>query len=176
MSKVTGTVVSTPFAQVTTPLLALALPQGGTVPPSLVELDRAVGGVVGRAITSGDFKGKRDESALLYPGGGKAERVLLVGVGKPGEVTRSSVRRAAAVAGKRARALGAKQVAFALAQEARNSVSARDLGQVVVEGAAQGAWAFTELKAAPEEPKPEVEAVAIVCDQREAKDVTAGRQ
>src|SRR2546422_10920467 len=72
MSKVNGTVVSTPFAQVTTPLLALALPQGGTVPPSLVELDRAVGGVVGRAITSGDFKGKRDESALLYPGGGKA--------------------------------------------------------------------------------------------------------
>src|SRR2546425_6125162 len=72
MSKVNGTVVSTPLAQVTTPLLALALPQGGTVPPSLVELDRAVGGVVGRAITSGDFKGKRDESALLYPGGGKA--------------------------------------------------------------------------------------------------------
>src|SRR5207247_7178923 len=178
MSKVNGTVVSTPLAQVTTPLLALALPQGGTVPPSLVELDRAVGGVVGRAITSGDFKGKRDESALLYPGGGKAERVLLVGRGKPGEGTRSSIRRAAAVAAKRARSLGAgaQHFAFAVAREARNGVAGRDLGQVVVEGAAQGAWAFTELKAAPEEPKPEVEALTIVCDQREAKDVAAGRQ
>src|SRR5438876_978283 len=140
MSKVNGTVVSTPLAQVTTPLLALALPQGGTVPPSLVELDRAVGGVVGRAITSGDFKGKRDESALLYPGGGKAERVLLVGLGKPGEVTRSSIRRAAAVAAKRARSLGAgaQHFAFAVAREARNGVAGKDLGQVVVEGAAQG--------------------------------------
>src|SRR6266571_3294344 len=178
MSKVTGTVVSTPFAQVTTPLLALALPQGGTVPPSLVELDRAVGGVVGRAITSGDFKGKRDESALLYPGGGKAERVLLVGLGKPGEVTRSSIRRAAAVAAKRARALGAgaQHFAFAVAREARNGVAGKDLGQVVVEGAAQGAWAFTELKASPEDPKPDVESVAIVCDPQEAKEVAAGQR
>src|SRR5881396_1385547 len=178
MSKVNGTVVSTPLAQVTTPLLALALPQGGTVPPSLVELDRAVGGVVGRAITSGDFKGKRDESALLYPGGGKAERVLLVGLGKPGEVTRSSIRRAAAVAAKRARSLGAgaQHFAFAVAREARNGVAGKDLGQVVVEGAAQGAWAFTELKAAPEDPKPDVESVAIVCDPQEAKDVGAGQR
>src|SRR2546430_1328120 len=178
MSKVNGTVVSTPLAQVTTPLLALALPQGGTVPPSLVELDRAVGGVVGRAITSGDFKGKRDESALLYPGGGKAERVLLVGLGKPGEVTRSSIRRAAAVAAKRARSLGpgAQHFAFAVAREARNGVAGKDLGQVVVEGAAQGAWAFTELKAAPEEPKAEVEAVAIACDAKEVKAIGAGER
>src|SRR2546429_4042853 len=176
MSKVNGTVVSTPLAQVTTPLLALALPQGGTVPPSLVELDRAVGGVVGRAITSGDFKGKRDESALLYPGGGKAERVLLVGLGKPGEVTRTAIRRAAAVAAKRARALGAKQLAFAVAPEARNGVSARDLGQAAVEGAAQGAWAFTELKATPDEPKPEVEGVTLVCDPKEMKEVAAGQR
>src|SRR3989475_12197217 len=176
MSKVNGTVVSTPLAQVTTPLLALALPQGGTVPPSLVELDRAVGGVVGRAITSGDFKGKRDESALLYPGGGKAERVLLVGLGKPGEVTRSSIRRAAAVAAKRARALGAgaQHFAFAVAREARNGVAGKDLGQGGGEGAAQGAGGFTQVKAAPGGPKPGVEGVAIGCGPQEEKDVAAG--
>src|SRR2546426_103486 len=163
MSKVNGTVVSTPLAQVTTPLLALALPQGGTVPPSLVELDRAVGGVVGRAITSGDFKGKRDESALLYPGGGKAERVLLVGLGKPGEVTRSSIRRAAAVAAKRARALGAgaQHFAFAVAREARNGVAGKGLGQGVEEGGARGAWAFLSLKAGPQGPKPRPESGAL---------------
>jgi leucyl aminopeptidase len=178
MFKMSGTVVSTPLAQVTTPLLAVALPQGGAVPPSLAELDRTVGEAVGRAIASGDFKGKRDETALLYPGGGKAERLLLVGLGNPGELTRSSVRRAAAVAAKRARALGrsAQQFAFAVAREGRNGVSARDLGQVVVEGAAQGAWAFTELKAAPDDPKPDVEGVVVVCDPEEAKDVAAGQR
>ncbi len=173
----TSGVASTPLSQVDTPLLAVAVAQGSAVPTSLAELDRAAGGVVARAITSGDFKGKRDETTLLYPGGAKPERVLLVGLGKPGEVTRNTIRRAAAVAGKRARALGAKQLAFAVVPEARNGVSARDLGQTSVEGAAHGAWAFTELKkAAPDEPKPEVEGVTLVCDQKEMKEVAAGQR
>src|SRR6266704_2228915 len=92
MSKTTSSAVATPLAQVETPLLAVALGQGGSLPASLGELDRAAGGVIARAMTSGDFRGKRDETALLYPNGGKAERVLLVGVGKPGEVTRSGQR------------------------------------------------------------------------------------
>src|SRR5438132_6571803 len=176
MSKMTSGVASAPLSQVDTPLLAVALAQGSAVPTSLAELDRAAGGVVARAITSGDFKGKRDETTLLYPGGAKPERVLLVGLGKPGEVTRNTIRRAAAVAGKRARAVGATQFTFALAAEARNGIAAADVGQVVIEGSAQGAWAFTELKAAPDEPKAEVEAVAVACDAQDAKAVGAGER
>src|SRR5216110_3835030 len=176
MSKMTSGVASAPLAQVDAPLLAVALGQGSVLPTSLADLDRAAGGVVARVITSGDFKGKRDETTLLYPTGAKADRVLLVGLGKPGVVTRTTIRRAAAVAAKRARTLGAKQLAFAVAPEARNGVSARDLGQVAVEGAAQGAWAFTELKATPDEPKAEVEGVAIACDAKEVKAVGAGER
>src|SRR5438445_424134 len=109
MSEITSTLATAPLAQVETPLLAVALAQGPALPASLAELDRAAGGGLARAIASGDFKGKRDDSLLLYPSGGKAQRILLVGVGKSGEVTRSSIRRAAAVAAKRARALGATQ-------------------------------------------------------------------
>jgi leucyl aminopeptidase len=179
MSDLVSSVVSEPLAQVATPLLAVALAQGSAVPASLAELDRAAGGAVTRAVSSGDFKGKRDETALLYPtgpGAPKTERLLLVGLGKPGDVSRNSIRRAAAVAAKRARALATKQLGFAVAAEARNGVAARDLGQVVVEGAAQGAWVFTELKATPDEPKPDFESVAIVCEAKEAKDVAAGRR
>src|SRR6266700_702958 len=176
MPKLTSGVATAPLPQIATPLLAVALAQGSAVPASLADLDRAAGGIVARAITSGDFKGKRDETTLLYPSGAKPERVLLVGLGKPGEVTRTTIRRAAAVAAKRARALGAKQLAFAVAPEARNGVSARDLGQVAVEGAAQGAWAFTELKATPDEPKPEIEGVTLVCDQKEMKEVAVGQR
>src|SRR5438105_9299976 len=178
MSKMTGTTATAPLAQIETPLLAVALAQGGggAGPASLAELDRASGAVVARAITSGDFKGKRDETTLLYPSGAKPERVLLVGLGKPGEVSRNTIRRAAAVAAKRARALGVNQLAFAVAPEARNGVSARDVGQAAVEGAAQGAWAFTELKASPDESKPEVERVTLVCEQQEMKEVTAGQR
>ncbi len=168
--------LTTPLAQVETPLLAVALAQGSDVPASLAELNKAAGGLLARAIESGDFKGKKDETTLLYPASAKAQRILLVGMGKPAEVSRSSVRRAAAVAAKRARALGAKQFAVAVAAEARNGVTARDLGQALAEGAAQGAWAFTELKTAPEDPKPDVESVTIVTDAKESKDVAAGRR
>src|SRR2546430_17425184 len=109
MSKMTGTTLTAPLAQIETPLLAVALAQGGAVPASLAELDRAAGGVVARAITSGDFKGKRDETALLYPSGAKPQRLLLVGLGKPGEGTRGTIRRAGAVAAKAGRAVGAAQ-------------------------------------------------------------------
>lgn len=171
-----STVVAKPLAQVETPLLAVAVAQGGEVPASLTDLDGAAGGAIGRAVASGDFKGKRDETSLLYTAGGKAQRILLVGMGKAGEVTRTSIRRAAAVAAKRARALGTGSLTCAVAVEARNGVGARDLGQVVVEGAAQGAWGFTELKASPEETKPEVESVAVVVDAKERAEAETGRR
>ena len=102
MSDITSTVATSPLAQLETPLLALALGQGSTLPASLTELDRVAGGFLDRAVTSGDFKGKRDEALLLYPGGGEAQRILLVGLGKAGEVTRSSIRRATAARSTRA--------------------------------------------------------------------------
>src|SRR5437879_5051419 len=173
---ITSAVATTTLPQIETPLLAVAVAQGADVPASLAALDKAAGGLVARAITSGDFKGKRDETSLLYPPAGKPQRILLVGVGKASEVTRNAMRRAAAVAARRTRALGATRFHFAVAAEARNGVSARDLGQVVVEGAVQGAWAFTELKRTNDDAKPDVEAVAIVVPAAEAKEAEAGRR
>jgi len=169
-----STVAATPLAQVETPLLAVAVSQGTSLPASLADLDRAAGGVLARALGAGDYKGKRDETLLIY-GGGKAQRILLVGVGKPGDVTRSVLRRAAAVAAKRARAIGATAFAFAVATEARGGISAGELGQVTVEGAAHGGWQFTELKQPGEDPKPELEAVTLLVDAADASDAEAGR-
>jgi leucyl aminopeptidase len=163
-----------PLAQVETPLLAIAVAAGAALPPAVAELDRAAGGVLTRA--AADFKGKRDDVLLVYPGSGKAQRILLVGMGKGKEVTRSAIRRAASIAAKRARALGAARFAFAVAADARNGVSAKDLAQVVVEGAAQGAWTFNELKQKPDDPKPEVDAVEIVVDKKESSDAEQGRK
>ena len=82
MPKITSGVASAPLSQVDTPLLAVAVAQSSAVPASLADLDRAAGGVVARVIASGDFKGKRDETTLLYLSGAKPERILLVGLGK----------------------------------------------------------------------------------------------
>lgn len=166
--------VAKPLAQVETPLLAVALAQGSSLPASLADLDRAAGGVLTRAVAGGDFQGKKDELLLLY--GGTAQRILLVGLGKAADVTRAAVRRAAASAAKRARGLGTGSLAFAVAAEARNGLGATDLAQVAVEGAIQGAWAFTELKKAPEDPKREVEALDLVVEAKDTKPAEAGRR
>ncbi|MEA3246299.1 MAG: M17 family peptidase N-terminal domain-containing protein, partial [Gemmatimonadota bacterium] len=75
------------------PLLAVALPQGTALPRALGALDRATGGVLTRALRSGDFRGDRDETLLLYGRGKGPERVLLVGAGA--QLTPAAIWRAA---------------------------------------------------------------------------------
>jgi leucyl aminopeptidase len=145
-----------------TPMLAIAVVRGG-LPSSLAELDRAAGGALQRLSSAGDFNGKRDETALLYPPG-SAARILLVGMGKGEEVSRSAIRRAASVAAKRMRALGVARGAFHLPPESRGAVGQADAGQAIAEGLAQGAWQFMEMKRPGEDRKPPLERVDVLAD------------
>ena len=143
-----------------TPLLAVLVPQAGALPSSLAELDRSSGGALARAYGAGDFTGKKDEVALLYPSG-PAARILLVGLGKPGDLRRQ-LRRAAAVAAKRARLAGVPKGAILATPEARGGLAIFDVAQVLAEGLGYGAWYYADLKLPPEEPKPKLEQFEIV--------------
>jgi leucyl aminopeptidase len=143
-----------------TPLLALALPRG-KLPASLDAVDKAAAGAINRVLASGDFSGKKDETAVVYPSG-PAPRVLLVGLGKPDEIDRTAIRKAAAVAGKRARSLGVPRAAFYLPPEARGKVPPAEVGQSIAEGLAQGAWQYNEMKKPNEDKKPPLERFDIL--------------
>ena len=169
-----SSLIAKPLLDIETPLLAIAVPAMTEPAASLTPIDQVTGGVVARALASGDFKGKRDETLLVY-GTGKARRVLLVGIGKPADVTNNSVRRAAAVAGKRARALGTGRYAFAVAPEARNGLAPDALAQATVEGAAHGGWAFIALKRPSEDLRGAIAEVDVVADVADAKKADAGR-
>ena len=134
-----------------TPLLAIAVTRGN-LPSSLDGVDKAAGGALNRVLAAGDFSGKRDETAVVYPAG-PAARVLLVGLGKTAEVDASSLRRAAAIAAKRARSFGVPRAAFHLPAEARGKVSSVVAGQVIAEGLAQGVWQYNEMKQRDEDNK-----------------------
>ncbi len=155
-----------------TPLLAVIVAQGGTAGAGGAPLKDAS---LERAFAAGDYKGKKDETLLVY-GAGKAERVLLIGVGKGSEITRTSIRRAAAIAARRVRGLGTKTFSLAIAKEARGSLGAAELAQVAIEGAAQGGWQFTELKKQPEDPKPDLESVELIVDAGDKDEAEAGRR
>ena len=144
-----------------TPLLAVAVPRGN-LPASLDGLDRAAGGAVNRVLAAGDFSGKKDETAVVYPPG-SVSRVLLVGLGKREDVDRSAIRRAAAIAAKRARSLGISRAAFHLPPESRGGVMAAEAVQAITEGLAQGVWLYTEMKRRDEDArKPQLERVDIL--------------
>ena len=161
------TLISTkPLGSVETPLLAVLVAQGSAA---------AIDPDVQRAVATGDYKGKKDETLLVY-GSGKAQRILLVSVGKAGEITRSAVRRAAAIAAKRVRSLGTTTFSLAVTKEARGSLGAAELAQVLIEGTAQGGWQFTELKKQPEDPKPDLESVELVIDPADKTAAEAGRR
>jgi leucyl aminopeptidase len=143
-----------------TPLLEGGGGRGG-LPPSLTPLDQATGGALARLFAAGDFSGKKDESALLYPSG-PAQRVLLVGLGRPDESSRAGLRRAASAASKRARTIGVPRAAFHLPVEGLGALTAAEAGQAIGEGLAQGAWQYSEMKRPPEEKKPSLERIDVL--------------
>ncbi|NQV46337.1 MAG: leucyl aminopeptidase [Rhodospirillaceae bacterium] len=79
------------FANLTLPKTGVAVVgvlDGNVLSNSAKALDKATKGGLKRAIRASRFKGSRGHSlTLLAPGGTKYERLLLVGLGKPGEIT-----------------------------------------------------------------------------------------
>ncbi len=158
------------------PLLAIAVPKqaGKKLPEPLVRFDAASGGVLGRLFGSGDFTGAKDEAASAYLTGSGPQRVLLVGMGKTDDPARTQVRRAAAVAARRAKAIGSGAVAFWAPAAFRPKLGARDAAQAAAEGLGQGAWQFDELKAPNEDKKPPVTACAVVVEAAERAEAEPG--
>ena len=164
-----------PLTRVKADLFAIAVGSlDGGLPASLRNLDTYLNGSLARAINAGDFSGKRYETSLIYPPKGP-KRILLVGLGKLEEMTQDAARRAAAVAGRQASALGARSVAFYVVPEHRGGVPLRAMGQVVVEGVAQGNWSFDEFKAT-EEPKKPISALQLIATNRESTQMRRGRK
>lgn len=161
--------------RVAAPVLAIALGElpNAKVPTSLLSLDRNAEGDLGRAFASGDFTGKRTQLLVVYPRRG-AQRIVLVGLGKQEEITRGGIREAAAVAARKALDLGAKSMAFHVAAETHGGVPPAAIGQVAVEGAAQGAWRFTDLKAV--ESKVKLAEFDIITAREERPETERGRR
>ncbi|HEX5005318.1 MAG TPA: leucyl aminopeptidase [Gemmatimonadales bacterium] len=148
------------LASTSAPLLLVAVPQG-PLPGSLAPLDAAIDRALTRLYAAGEFTGKKDQVASVYPGGPVA-RVLLVGAGEAAKASTRTLRRAASVAGKRARLAGVTNAAYFLTPEGRGTVAEQEAVQATTEGLIYGAWHFDALKLPPEEKRPVLERVEIL--------------
>jgi leucyl aminopeptidase len=130
------------LAALDTPLLVVPLVPDAPVPPALSAVDGSLGGALARAIDRRDFRGARDEVLHLAGGTRGPGRILLVGLGR-GSDRRTMLRRAAALAGRRAHGMGVGSLTWFA-----GAASAADVEQIGT-GLALGCWEYTDLKTPP---------------------------
>jgi leucyl aminopeptidase len=151
------------LAAIDSPLLAIALPADGEPSEAVRLLDAQIGGVIGRMLARRDFRGSRDETLHLSGGATGVERVLLVGMGKVTERA-AAIRRAAAIAARRASSMGSGHVDFYAAELTAEDVEAATVGLIA------GAWEYKDLKTPPpdEERRPPLETAGILAEGADA--------
>ncbi|MCM2359459.1 MAG: leucyl aminopeptidase [Geobacteraceae bacterium] len=112
--------------------------------PLVGELDQALGGCLSALYREGEFTGKLNKSALLHTlGRAAAERLLLVGLGKRGELSRERLRQAAGTAMQALRGAGLKSACSVLHLAAGGG---EEWLRAAVEGHLLGAYSFDRYK------------------------------
>ena len=129
-----------------TPMLAVGVFEGTETLSGWLEIiDRALGGVILRVLSSGDFRGKSGEELVLYgPENTGLKRLLLIGLGQPDKFDSESVRRAAGRAVRVAERMRLESLSISL--DAFSNIDAASIAQAAAEGAVLAAWKFRELK------------------------------
>ena len=156
------------LAALDTPLLVVALGAQPQLDDALRPLDGVLGGALGRSLERRDFRGARDETLHLAGGAGGVQRVLLVGVGTGDRP--NALRRAAALAARRAHGMGVGRLAFHA-----GALSDTELENVAI-GLAMGPWEYRDLKSpVPEAERraPLTEAVILVAEEGQARKALA---
>jgi leucyl aminopeptidase len=150
-----------------TPLLAVKIFEDE---PELVgpvgKIDERLGGQISEVLRRGDFRGKADETLLLYAAAGElpAERVLLVGLGKRAALDAERLRRAAGAAVKQALRLRVRRMASLMhhAELVSDRLSPADAARAVAEGAVLGGYRFLEMKSHDDDVAPAIEEFVLL--------------
>ena len=109
-------------ADYSTPLLVLPLFERESKLTGIeAEVDKNLGGTIGRVLEQGDFRGRKDDVLVLYArdGGSGPQRVLLVGAGKREDYTAERLRRCIGTAVRSAERMGISSFAVTLAHTDR---------------------------------------------------------
>jgi leucyl aminopeptidase len=143
--------ISAAPATAATPLLVLFLYEGeAELAGPVAAVDERLGGAMRRVLAAGDFRGKKEESLLLYPRTGEvpAERVLLIGAGKREDYTPERLRRGVGIAVRQAERLGTPRLSLWLGNVDRRSehLGGQHAARAAVEAAVLAAWDFREMK------------------------------
>ncbi|MCK4628209.1 MAG: leucyl aminopeptidase, partial [Sedimentisphaerales bacterium] len=116
--------------------------------------DKAVGGAIRDILRLGDFKGKANETTVLYRTGRVGcRRILMVGLGRKDKIEPAVLRQAAGTAARLADKLGAGRLGLALHTVVPAKIDAETAGRVLAEGAIVGRYKYQDYLSADKESK-----------------------
>jgi leucyl aminopeptidase len=115
-------------------------------------VDLALNGQIRQLLAWGDFKGKLNEVALLYPGEGvPAKRVMIVGLGKCEEFDLDRVRQVSATAARKAQSLGITEYVTIVHGAGAAGLDRTQAAQAVAEGTILSQYRFDQHRTEKED-------------------------
>jgi len=134
-------------------------------------VDSASGGALSTALKRGDIQGKAGQTLLLHGLPGlKAERVLLVGIGKVDELDNRQWRKIANAALAAIKGLGGADAAFAMQDVQIKGRDNYGRTRLLVEILADGQYVFDRFKSKKADPRA-LQKIVLLCDKSEQPDV-----
>ena len=146
VKKTTVTAQQSSFAQARGDMLVVGIYQDTKkLPKSLTSLDKAADQVLSSLLKLGDFSGKANETALLYPPHKKpCKRILAIGLGDKKYLSLNTLRQAAGTAARTAQKLKTPNITLALHPVLDGKLDITEIGQALAEGAITGRYNFEE--------------------------------
>ena len=153
------TLATGPAAQLeASALVTYAFEQEKPVEGALAELDKSIGGALGRLAEGKELTGKLLEMTLLhYPAGIKAERLLVVGAGKKEKFSAAELRKIAAAAARYLKGRSVRRLAFLAREDDRSAPGA----EAIAEGLLLGEFEGDKYKSEKKDPAPGIDAAAL---------------
>jgi len=134
-------------------------------------VDSTSGGALSTALKRGDIQGKVGQTLLLHGLHGlKAERVLLVGIGKVDELDNRQWRKIANAALAAIKGLGGADAAFAMQDVQIKGRDNYGRTRLLVEILADGQYVFDRFKSKKADPRA-LQKIILLCDKSEQPDV-----
>lgn len=138
--------------------------------------DKALGGLIAKLSREGEIDGKLGKVTMIHCRGKlKADKVVVVGLGKREKFDLEAVRTAAAAAIKKAREVKAKTVATIIHGAGIGGLEVEEAAKAVVEGSVLGVYKFAGYAREKEEPDFQVETLILIeCDKKKIKAIEKG--
>jgi leucyl aminopeptidase len=142
--------------------LAVGVHDDGELSGDAKRVDKATGGRIAALLKRGDFAGKLTDTLLVTDLPGiESPRVILVGLGAPGELSRKAWRRANAAAIAAACRTKAHTLALGLPRPSAKVLDDTVYGRVVAELVGNALYRINDLKSTKKPPAPSLEKVLV---------------